>query len=266
MTGSGANASALTITLGDDCTPSLELSASFEDRPTRVTATFPRGEATFVNAALELDGALGEASVATAAWDTSDASVAAAELLRRYAPDLWVRSITVDLVTATHPAMWALPNTLRVGQRVTLAGLPSAWFGSTSVDYEILGWTFSLGHTQAFVKIEMRPAGYVPVIGSTDPADLTPRLAEGVSTLTSALTSSGTSVTITSSDPFSTAAGDYPMRVTLDREILSLPSAPGSSTSPQTWTGVTRGVSPTLATSHLAGAAVAVTEGAIVGS
>jgi len=264
--GSGANSSAITITLGDDCTPGLELSASFEDRPSRVTVTYPRGETTFANAALEADGVAGDASLASAAWDSSDASVAAADLLRRFAPDLWIRSITVDLVTATHN-LWALPSSLRVGQRLTLAGLPSAWFGSTTVDYEVLGWTFTFGHTQAFVRIEMRPAGFVPVVESTSPStDLAPRIAEDDATLVSAITSSGTTVVLASSSPFSTAAGDYPMRVTIDREVLSLPSAPGSSTSPQTWTSVTRGVSPTLATAHSAGATATITEGTIVGS
>ena len=55
---------------------------------------------------------------------------------------------------------------------------------------------------------------------------------------------------------FTTAAGDYPLDIRIDAEQITLTAAPSGASSPQTFTGVTRGVAGTAAAGHAAGALV----------
>jgi hypothetical protein len=89
----------------------------------------------------------------------------------------------------------------------------------------------------------------------------------GASTLNSSLTAGGTTVVIaTSSGPtWSTTSGDYPLNIKVNAEIITLNSVPGGSTSPQTFTGVTRGVSGTVAVAQASGSAVDVYQTATYG-
>jgi hypothetical protein len=80
----------------------------------------------------------------------------------------------------------------------------------------------------------------------------------GAMTLNSSITSSATTVLIASSGPpitTSAVTGTYPMLVKIDEEIMQFNSAPSGSTSPQTFTGVTRGMYGSTAVAHSAGAA-----------
>jgi hypothetical protein len=77
-------------------------------------------------------------------------------------------------------------------------------------------------------------------------------------TLTSSITNSGTSVSITTAagkPTLTTNASMYPLDLVIDGERVTVASAPAGSSSPQTVT-VTRGVAPTVAVAHSAGAQI----------
>ena len=67
-------------------------------------------------------------------------------------------------------------------------------------------------------------------------------------TLNTALTPATTTVVIATSGSnptFTTTGGSYPFDIQIGEENIRLNSAPGGATSPQTFTGVTRGVNGT---------------------
>lgn len=88
----------------------------------------------------------------------------------------------------------------------------------------------------------------------------------GTITLTSTVTSSATSISATTaagSPPLTNAAGDLPFDISLNGERCTV-TAVSSATSPQTLT-VTRGVAPTSAVAHSAGAVISIWNPGVLG-
>jgi hypothetical protein len=78
-------------------------------------------------------------------------------------------------------------------------------------------------------------------------------------TLNTTITNSGTTVVIATAagqPTFTTVSARYPLKITIGQERITLNSAPGGASSPQTFTGVTRGVDGTPAAAQTAGAVV----------
>jgi hypothetical protein len=93
------------------------------------------------------------------------------------------------------------------------------------------------------------------------------RLGADSNTLNATITAGASSLAVatTAGKPtFSTAAGDYPMTVQFDAEQVTFTTAPSGSTSPQTFTGVTRSVNGTTAAAHTSGAVVSVVGSALL--
>jgi hypothetical protein len=90
--------------------------------------------------------------------------------------------------------------------------------------------------------------------------------ADGTASLSAGITASATAlVVVTGAWPFSVNAGDYPMDIMLNGERITLGSVPSGGVSPQSFTGVTRGVIPSSARVHSVGEPVEVFNVAIVG-
>lgn len=168
-----------------------------------------------------------------------------------------VSRVVVDLFTAKNN-LYSAVLTLQPGDRVRLSNLPSEFMGLTYVDGYVLGWTEELSWDSE--------VGYrftFDLVPADAPAELgfdTYRFAAGDGNgTTGVLTASGTTVIITTTGlPWSAAAGDYPADLDINGERVTLTSAPGGAVSPQTFTGVTRGVAPTIARAHTAGEPVEV--------
>jgi hypothetical protein len=93
------------------------------------------------------------------------------------------------------------------------------------------------------------------------------RLGADGNTLNATITAAATSLAVATAagkPTFSTTSGDYPMSILLDGEQITLTAVPGGSTSPQTFTGISRGVNNTTPAAHTAGAAVSVVGTAIL--
>ncbi|MGL4256033.1 MAG: hypothetical protein ACRCSL_06820, partial [Microbacterium sp.] len=144
-----------------------------------------------------------------------------------------------------------------LGDRIRLAGLSTTLLGRSYDDGYLLGYVEEADATTFQATVFLEPAD-APAEGIYD----TSRYAwgDGVCTLSSGITSAATSLTLTwtGSVTLSTSAGDYPMDIDVNGERITLPSAPAGGTSPRTFTGVTRGVAPTVARAHSAGEPVEV--------
>jgi len=146
--------------------------------------------------------------------------------------------------------------TLKIGDRVRLTNLISTQFGRTYLDTYVQGWSESL-NAQGYVFTFDFDAADVPSEAKFDD-DTYGRFAagDGVLTLTSTIADSAVSISVTSTGlPLTVLAGSYPLDLDLNGERITVASAPVSATSPQTLT-VTRGVAPSIARAHTAGAAV----------
>ena len=166
---------------------------------------------------------------------------------------LRISRVVVDVVTAQNITPSDLLSRVP-GDRVRVSGLPGSVLGWTYQDGHLLGMTERASISAYVVEMDLGAADAPPE--ARFDSDSGRWGVDGTATV-GALTSSGTTVVITSSGtPFTMAAGSYPLDVDINGERVTLTSAPGTSTSPQTFTGVTRGVAPSVARAHSAGEAV----------
>jgi len=164
---------------------------------------------------------------------------------------------TLDLANC-NTDKYADTLTLKIGDRVRLTNLISTQFGRTYLDTYVQGWSESL-NAQGYTFTFDLDAADVPSEAKFDDATYGRFAAgDGVLTLTSTVTDSATSISVTSTGlPLTVTSGSYPLDLDLNGERITVASAPASATSPQTLT-VTRGVAPSIARAHTAGAAVEV--------
>jgi hypothetical protein len=162
--------------------------------------------------------------------------------------------VVLDLSTATTDR-YGEAVTVYPSSRVRLTNLPPTHFGVTEMDGFAEGWVEEIdaaGHRIAFDLSTAQRAS----AGVFDTSRF--GWTEGDCTC-SAIDADDTSVELTWTDgaPLSTDSGDYPMDLDINGERVTVSSAPGGSSSPQTVT-IVRGVSPTVARAHADGEPVQV--------
>jgi hypothetical protein len=240
---------AITITLElDDDGSTFTWRRAVDERPTRVTATSPAGTVTVIDTDAEALGARRDESIETAAG-TIAAADAAASWRMSLPAGLRLCQIGVDIVTASTD-LWDLLDLLIPFTRIRVSGLPSSQFGVTYADVFLVGWTVTLSSDSVHVLMDTVPAGTEVEVG-------TGRVG-GTCTLNTTVTSSSTTIIVTTltGQTWSTNAALYPCDVNLGGERVTFNTAPSGSSSPQTFTGVTRGVAPSVAAAHTAGVSI----------
>lgn len=164
--------------------------------------------------------------------------------------------IGASLLTAVNNLYVAVAS-VQIGSRIRLSNIPAGLTPATQADAIVEGWTETFAN-DAYT-----------IVYDTSPADNPPRfLWDDTSygrwqcdgqTLNTTITSAGTTViiaTAASKPTFSTSSGDYPLKIQIDEEIITLNTVPGGSSSPQTFTGVTRGQVGTPQAAHTSGAVI----------
>ena len=148
---------------------------------------------------------------------------------------------------ASTVSKYAALAAVEIGTRIQIANLPKGAAPLSTLDQ--------------FVPNTYR------VVFDTSPADNPPVGKWGTfrwqcagQTLNTTITNSGTTVVITTAGTgnptFTTTSGEYPMDIKIGEEELSLNTAPGGASSPQTFSGVTRGANGTTAAAQLSGSTV----------
>lgn len=225
--------------------------------PSRVTASWPGGTVT-------VDAEVPQLVTSDASVDTCAATAAGARdvagMLVNASRSLRLVQVTVDVAGSAND-LWADVMGLQVGDRVRVvagtAGSPlvNAW-GWNYAEAWVTGWTEVYGEGVASMVLDLVPADD-PVEGVVDDATRG-RCASSGATVTGGtavgITGTGTIVVTTSTGPaLSTAAGDYPMTLDWGGELVTITSAPASSSSPQTLTITTRGVARSVPRAHSSG-------------
>lgn len=171
-------------------------------------------------------------------------------------PGFRLNRIVVNLTTAQNN-LWAAAAAVRIGDRIRLTNLPAGAAPTTQLDVIVQGWadSYSLdaGYSIAFdtVPADM-PAWFIL-------SDATyGRWGCSGSALNADITAGATTMVVASSGgaTFTTDGTMYPLTVQIGAEQITLTTAPGGSTSPQTFTGLTRGVNGTTAAAQPGGSTV----------
>jgi|SRR5687768_1972572 len=238
--------------------PSGSWEQTVEERPTRVTATYPLGTATVIDTATEaLTGIKLEGpTVSVGAGSAAVAESAAAMVMASSGDRLSSFGVSASLTSTDKTA--ALFG-LNPGDRVRISNLNPTFAGVTYRDVFASGWTETYTGAYGLAQFQF----------DTDPADDPP---EGVfdsatygrmgmdpgSTITGGTcvgtTGTGT-VIITTTSPLTNVGAEFPMDLDWNGERITV-SGVGGTTSPQTVTVTARGVAPSVARVHAAGQAV----------
>lgn len=164
-----------------------------------------------------------------------------------------ISQIALDLLTAKNN-LYATALTLQPGDRVRLSNLPSEFMGRTYLDGYVLGWSENLSFDGYVFIYDLVPAD-APRESVFD----TFRFASDGTSTGGTMTATATTMVITSPGAtWSQNNADYPMDIDYNGERVTLNTAPGVGPSPQTFTGVTRGIAPTVARAHTSGEPVEV--------
>lgn len=149
------------------------------------------------------------------------------------------------------PSITAALLRLGIGDRLDVSG-PPAWAGPDNIHQLIIGYTEFLDDFEHTVRINSTPSFpyHVGVYGGQ-------LYASNTATLSADITSSATTLAIVDTivSRWTTNAGSYPFDIMIGGEQITLNSAPGGLTSPQTFTGVTRSVNG-IVKAHSAGSAI----------
>jgi hypothetical protein len=200
-------------------------------------------------------GPADDGGVSTYTQSDQDAlNLAQAHVAGNAYPAFQLSQLAVNFHAATsnlYPQLGAV----EIGSRIRIINIPSFAAPMSTLDLFVEGWTEN-----------PTPTTHRVVFG-TSPADNPPTGAWGSfrwqadgQTLNTALTNPATAtVIVDTASPkptFTTFAGSYPFHIQIGEEVITLNTAPGGSTSPQTFTGVTRGAYGTPAAYQPAGSIV----------
>jgi hypothetical protein len=194
-------------------------------------------------------------------YATSDDDVlsnAQDRLARLRNPTFQFGKVPVDLATATTPGLYAASAAAAtIGARIRLSNLPATAAPTKTTDLYAEGWQHAFSADGFEITYDTSPADAPPWM-VWDDASYGRWQASGC-TLNAGITAAATTLAVATSagnPTFTTDPTMYPLNVQIGAELITLTAAPGGSASPQTFTGVTRGVNGTAAAAQTAGSAV----------
>lgn len=206
-------------------------------------------------------GLFSDSASTGASTDAAALLLAQDRVARQANPGLRLDRFSVDFITATTAGLYTTLGSLAIGTRVRITGIATSKAGApvfpfSQMDAIVEGWEISATSSSWVVTFDTSPADAPARALWSDSAY--GRWSSSNQTLTSTIASGATSMSVTTSSgpTLSTSAGDYPMKVQLHEEVVTISSAPAGSSSPQTVT-ISRASNGTTATSHTAGASIA---------
>jgi hypothetical protein len=193
--------------------------------------------------------------------DTAALNLAQYRVAANRNPGFRVGKLVIDLTTAMTSGLFAAFGQMKVGSRLRVNNLVAARSAPlATVDVYAEGWTLTAGQTQFTAAIDTTPADN-PRRGPWGTMRWAP--ITGDSKLNAVITAAVTALAIkwTAGPQWTITAGSYPLIIQIDQEQIQLNGVPSGSTSPQSWTGVTRGVNGTRAAPHSANAVISLVNG-----
>lgn len=190
--------------------------------------------------------------------DTDAQNLAQSTVAGNSSPGYRFPKLGLDLYTAETNLEAAL-ETVQIGTRIRGSNILPGLAPATQLDVYAEGWTETATTTTRSIVFDTSAADN-PARGVwSDAAYGTWQLSPDAA-LNAAIAAVATTVVIKNptGPTFTTAAGAYPLKITVGAERLQLNSAPSGSSSPQTFTGVTRHVDGTSASAQVINAPVTI--------
>jgi hypothetical protein len=203
-------------------------------------------------------GVYGEADdggVTTYTLSDQDAlNLAQAHVAGNAYPQFRLNQLAVNFHAAT-TSLYAALGVVEIGSRIRIINVPPAAAPLGTLDLFVEGWT-EYPHPNTY-----------RVVFDTSTADNPPRgmwgsfrwQADGQTLNTTLANPATTTVIIDTASPkptLTSSGGSYPLDIQIGEEVITLNNAPAGSTSPQTFTGVTRGAYGTPVAYQPAGSVV----------
>ena len=208
------------------------------------------------------NGTITDSATSYGSTDVPAANLAQDRVARQSTARLRIPTLVVDFLTATTAGLWTALNSITIGSRARVQSIPTTEvtpagtfvrFPFSTLDTNIEGWTETASLTAYTIRFDASAAD-APAVGVWDDTSYGRWQPDvGTLSLNASITSAAPTVviyTIAGHPTFSTSAGDYPLQIVIDDEVLTLVNAPSGSASPQTFTGVLRGQANTIPAAH----------------
>jgi hypothetical protein len=202
--------------------------------------------------------AYGESDTDITTYTLSDQdalNLAQAQVAGNSQPGFRLNQIAVNLSASTNSLYVALAS-VEIGSRIRITNLPPGAAPLGTLDLFVEGWIETVDEGTYRWVADTSPVGTERI--KLDDATYG-RLGCAGQTLNASLTNSATTVVIATSGTnptFTTVGARYPLNIKVGEEVITLNSAPGGATSPQTFTGCSRGQQGTFAAAQASGATV----------
>ena len=226
--------------------------------------------ATYADAVSVAANGLFDDTRSTIANSTGAATRLAAWVVNSSSSEYRFPQLTINIARVSNAStLYTALASLTIGSRLRISNIPASQnnasgtptriFHTTTLDLFVEGWSEMVSDDNYLITLDLSPADS-PARGVWDGTngygDWQPDV--GTMTLTSNITNAGTTVSLTTAathPTLSTSAGDYPLNIQIDQEVLQVNSAPAGSASPQSLT-CTRAQAGTFADAHTAGAVI----------
>jgi hypothetical protein len=204
--------------------------------------------------------AFGEADADVTTYTLSDQdalNLAQSQVAGNSQPGFRLNRVAANLHAST-VSKYAALGVVEIGSLSRIVNLPAGAAPLGTLDGFVEGWTEYPAPTTYRVEFDWSPV----VVERMKLNDATyGKLGCDGQTLNTALTatsSPGTVIidTAAGKPTFTTVAGEYPAKIKIGEEVITLTAAPGGSTSPQTFTGCLRGQQGTFPAAQAAGSVV----------
>jgi len=172
-------------------------------------------------------------------------------------PAFRLPQVAVNLMAAENN-LYAQLGVVLIGSRIRVANIPAKAAPTTQLDLHAEGWSETPSTDGYRVVFDASPADNPPKMVLDDTAY--GRLQCDSQTLSTALTLPSTTTVVIATaagkPTFTTVSARYPLNIKIGEEVIKLNTPPGGATSPQTFTGVSRGQQGTPAAAQASGAVV----------
>jgi len=202
-------------------------------------------------------GVLADQATTYTSTDQDAVALAQFNVRSQSTPAFRLPQVAVNLMAAENN-LYAQLGVVLIGSRIRVANLPAKAAPTTQLDLHAEGWSETPSTDGYRVVFDASPADNPPKMILDDAAY--GRLQCDGQTLNAALTTAAATTVViatTAGKPtFTTVSARYPLNIKIGEEVIRLNTAPGGSTSPQTFTGVSRGQQGTTAAPQASGATV----------
>ncbi len=203
-------------------------------------------------ASIVLYGVSSDDITSYATTDLDALELAQYDVVSQAIPGFRLPQISLNIATASTAGLYATMAGLEIGSHIQITNTNPAAAPTQQLNLIVEGWSETATDETVVITFDTSAADIAyPALYDTA------SYSSGSATLNATITAAATTLAIaTVGLAFTTNAAMYPLKIKILEEVIVLNSAPSGGTSPQTFTGVTRGSDGTTKAPQTAGTAL----------